>query len=458
MPQIYHYEGAAPKQGAAPYYVMLASPVGHRPVAAFARSLAATADTLTRFGIRFDIHLFEGGCHVDDARNYIIRHFLQGECTDLFFLDDDMGWQAKDVVRLIQAPGDIVGGVYPHKNDAGTFPFHPGMGKREANEHGLFEMPKIATGFMRIRREVLQKLYDEEIEKGRYSWMSSDDVAGNTLPAARIVERGFPRELDLKDVAETDDYQSGDYVLCLKARRAGFKCWIYPDMAFAHCGMKAWVGHFGNHLREQQGVPLPNVVEAIADLRSGKDGVETFQKLAANNDGWPLGWSALHQMWHQAKATWGNVLECGSGVSTMVLGLALEGTDRKVYTLEHDPHYWQQTARMLEQHQIGNVDVNYVPLEPYEDGTAWYAAEGMDLPDRFGFALIDGPPRQYGGRQRVLEVFGDKLKQAVLLVDDVMSEKALIASLKDHEAELVQCEKSFAIARPKSQIKAVAAE
>lgn len=459
MPNIYAYMGAVPKEGAAPHYVMLATPIGKQPVAAYARSLAATTDTLARFNIRFDMHLFEGGVHVDDARNYVIQAFLQSECTDLFFLDDDLGWQAKDFVRVLRAPGDIVGGTYPHKDDGNSFPFSPGLGERQANEHGLFEMPKIATGFMRIRREVLQALYDDEIAKGRYFWQSGDDAGSSSIPAARIVQRGFPDELGLEDYAEGNKYQSGDYILCLKARRLGFKCWLDPEMHFAHCGMKAWTGHFGNHLRDQQGIPYPAFTEGLAALREGKDGLETFAKLVEGRDAWPMSAAGLHAAYHRAREADGDVLECGSGFSTLVLGLALAGTERRVHSFEHDPIHWNRTAEMLQRHEIGNVDLHYAPLEPFEDGTAWYGVDGMDLPETFGLALIDGPPHAYG-RHNVLDVLGDRLCDATLVIDDAMREKRLIASMEGHAAELVKCDKPFAIARPVADAKpgAVAAE
>src|SRR5262245_2222575 len=136
------YTGAVPPAGAAsPYYVMLATPVGTQPCAAYSTALAGTAQTLSLANVRFDVHLLHGCCHVDDARNYIIRDFLQSECTDLFFIDADMGWQPNAVLRLLKAPGDIVGGVYIHKSDLETYPFHPFPGKNQTNEFGLFPMP-----------------------------------------------------------------------------------------------------------------------------------------------------------------------------------------------------------------------------------------------------------------------------------------------------------------------------
>src|SRR5262245_10172989 len=103
MSNRFPYSGA-PTSGA-PYYVMLATPVAEKPCTAYAVSLAATAEALSRAGIRFDIETLTGCCHVDDARNIIMRHFLQSECTDLFFVDADMGCHPNNVIRLLKMPG-----------------------------------------------------------------------------------------------------------------------------------------------------------------------------------------------------------------------------------------------------------------------------------------------------------------------------------------------------------------
>ena len=149
MAVILGYQGAVHTRGGTPpkYHVMIATPVGVMPCTDYTRSLAATVETLSRHDIRFDLHMIQGHCHVDDVRNMIMRDFLQSECTDLFFIDADMGWKAKNFLRLLEVPGDVCAGVYTHKSDEYTYPFHPGDKPVNPNEHGMYEMPKVATGF-----------------------------------------------------------------------------------------------------------------------------------------------------------------------------------------------------------------------------------------------------------------------------------------------------------------------
>jgi len=449
MSQRFPYCGAA--SAASPYYVMLATPVAEKPCTSYAVSLAGTAQALTVAGIRFDIETLQGCCHVDDARNILFRNFLQSECTDLFFLDADLGWQPNNVIRLLKLPGDIVAGVYPHKSDTETYPFHAFEGESRANEFGLFEMPKVATGFMRIRREVIAALYEREKTKERLMWLDGDSAQLNKLPVARICERGFVRELGLEHLSRTHASQSGDYVLCLKARSLGYRVWADPDMRFNHSGDKTWHGHFGNHTRKLQGRWQQKFIDAVANLRCGEASEETIEQLSASYgvEGWPLSSEALFELYHIARATCGDVVETGSGLSTLVLGLALAGSDRYVHAIEHDAQYWRFTARMLAAFDIPNVMLHYAPLVPEEDGST-YDFSAMQLPlTQFGLALIDGPPARYEGRGKAAKYLAPLLSSAVVIVDDIEGVPDVLEQLAGHDIERRPGQRQWAIARPR---------
>src|SRR5262245_7349194 len=341
MSQRFPYSGAATERWAAsPYYVMLATPIASNPCAAFAVSLAATAQALTVAGIRFDIETLHGCCHVDDARNVLMRQFLQSECTDLFFLDADLGWHPNNVIKLLKLPGDIVAGIYPHKSDKETFPLHPFEGETHPTEYGLLPMPKVATGFMRLRRAVVETLYEREKAKERLMWLDGDHAGLNRLPVARICERGFVRELGLDHLSRTEASQSGDYVLCLKARSLGFNVFAFPDMHFNHCGEKVWSGHFGNHMRREQKVDPPKFTKAVEEIQRIMPhdwaAVHAFDDLNTHcvYDGRiALPGAALRECYEMARDARGDILECGSGISTLVMGLALRGSRYKLYAL-----------------------------------------------------------------------------------------------------------------------------
>jgi len=456
MAQIFSYQGAAVPGRS--HYVMIATPVMEAPCVDYARSLAATMETIARAtDIQVDLYMLHGCCHVDDARNICIRDFLDTECTDLFFIDADMGWTGNAVARLLKAPGDVVAGVYPQKTDARTYPFHAG-GKDVVltpNEYGLLPMPKVATGFMRLRRHVVEALYMREVARNR-AGRAGDELQGprfSNRPVARIVERGFPSELGLEKEAGNDCYHSGDYVLSLKARQLGFKLWIDPELRFTHTGSKTWVGHFANDVRDNVGAWRPEFIDVVAQLMDGKDDPETFQRIAVGHGSeWPLAPEPLHALYHRARQTEGDVLELGSGVSTLVLALALKGTDRKVHALEHDALFFQRTGKLLEDFKVTNAVLHLAPLVPIAAGIA-YSVDGSAWPARFGLALLDGPPHKYGRTGAVWPLL-PQLRDAVLIIDDAQREEGLIELLRanGHDVNIRKGERWWAVGTPKSQL------
>lgn len=90
-----------------------------------------------------------------------------------------------------------------------------------------------------------------------------------------------------------------------------------------------------------------------------------------------------------------SVVECSSGVSTLVIArcLQLNGAGH-VFSLEHEPEYSEKTRAMLKEYGLSAwATVVDAPLVPQPDGTLWY--ECRKLPDEtppFEFLLVDGPP------------------------------------------------------------------
>lgn len=92
------------------------------------------------------------------------------------------------------------------------------------------------------------------------------------------------------------------------------------------------------------------------------------------------------------------VLECSSGISTVVLArcMQLNGTGR-VYSLEHDARFAEQTRAQLRRHGLQDwATVIDAPLMPYDlDGQSWPWYDLAQLPALLTVDLlvIDGPPQ-----------------------------------------------------------------
>jgi hypothetical protein len=115
------------------------------------------------------------------------------------------------------------------------------------------------------------------------------------------------------------------------------------------------------------------------------------------------------------------ILECGSGLTTILLGLFAGQRDIQVWTLEHEASWYKRVSTLLKKYNIPNVELCLVPLRDYE-GFCWYAPPLHRMPKHFSLAVCDGPPQKTtpGGRYGLLPVMRERLRSGtVILLDDV---------------------------------------
>lgn len=137
----------------------------------------------------------------------------------------------------------------------------------------------------------------------------------------------------------------------------------------------------------------------------------------------------LQAVWRHAALTPGPILECGSGLTTVVLGAAKRDSWHGVWSLEHDG-FWAHKARaVLRRYKIPNVHVCRAPLRDY-GGFSWYDPQ-CALAGDFSLVLCDGPPGTTpGGRYGLMPVLGNYLRAGcVVLLDDATraGEQAVLA-------------------------------
>ena len=122
------------------------------------------------------------------------------------------------------------------------------------------------------------------------------------------------------------------------------------------------------------------------------------------------------------------VVECGSGLSTLVLALAADqhGLDTRIVCLEHQSEYAAATRSLLDRHGVGHrVEIREAPLERTsipDHETPWYAEAALVDLDDIGVLLVDGPPMATGSRARFPAVpllLGHFAKQCTIVMDDL---------------------------------------
>ncbi len=120
------------------------------------------------------------------------------------------------------------------------------------------------------------------------------------------------------------------------------------------------------------------------------------------------------------------VVECGSGVSTVVTAYALEmmGSGR-VISLDHDDAYGKVTSERLLDHGLQAFgQVIHAPLKDVTiqgDGFPWYDLDQLTLEGTIDLLVVDGPPEstRSWARYPAFPLLVDRLSdEAWILVDD----------------------------------------
>lgn len=156
---------------------------------------------------------------------------------------------------------------------------------------------------------------------------------------------------------------------------------------------------------------------------------------AWGNEGFSADVAYLDELCAQAAATPGPVLECGSGLTTVLLGGLAGRRGIEVWSLEHSPEWHARVSTVLKRHTIPGVRLCLAPIRDY-GAYSWYEPPLADMPRDFRLVVCDGPPDSTpGGRYGLMPVLGDHLAPDVLILLDDATRKNEAAALRRWESE-----------------------
>ena len=192
----------------------------------YTASLVRTMTTLQQKGWRSPQIDFEiGNSLIADARNKLVARFLASAATDLVFIDSDLSWSPDDLVRLASYDVPFVAGVYQRKSRtkidfAVKFGTTIGMDAQR-----LMEVERVGTGFMRLRRDCLEKMVAAHASLRLKNPLAQDDAHFYALFDTTIVDGQFIGE---------------DFTFCDRWRAIGGQVLIDPTINMAHHGAAAY--------------------------------------------------------------------------------------------------------------------------------------------------------------------------------------------------------------------------
>ena len=137
------------------------------------------------------------------------------------------------------------------------------------------------------------------------------------------------------------------------------------------------------------------------------------------NEGFSAETGFLSAVVRRAAAVSGPILECGSGLSTVLLSIATRETRGEVWSLENDAHWAERVRKALREERAKASYVENAPLKNYGEFD-WYSPDFARLPRQFSLVVCDGPPGDtHGGRSGLVPVMREYLAPGcVILIDD----------------------------------------
>lgn len=242
-------------------YPMIATPcyggLVHEP---YLRGMTSLAGLASGSGLAVNMATVVNESLITRARNELVKYLTMTDCTHLFFIDADISFTPQDVFRLLLHDKDIVVGAYPLKkvrwdqidtsiaktpNDVKRMATDYVINIKFANEEqertgqvpvvdGLIEVHDAGTGFMCIKRHVIEKMIEAHPEthykkEPKHVIHDGDDGQRWAL---------FDTMID-----EDNRYLSEDYTFCRRWQRLGGKIWLDPSVTLTHVGTHNFDGH-----------------------------------------------------------------------------------------------------------------------------------------------------------------------------------------------------------------------
>ncbi|MBN3778619.1 hypothetical protein G3O06_13800 [Burkholderia sp. Ac-20345] len=208
---------------------------------------------LAEAGVPFDFYTVSNESLVQRARNVLLHWALKApDITHILMVDADIGFEPRDVLRLLDLDVDFVCGAYSRKHiEWGRVRAAVQAGATNIDEHAgstfvhgmdglvdvsrirdqpLIEIRRAGTGFMLVRRSVFMTLTHSgrlDTYRNRQILLSQEQVTqGDRITAF------FHCPLDSNE----DDLISEDYYFCDSWRNTGGKIFLAPWVRLSHYG------------------------------------------------------------------------------------------------------------------------------------------------------------------------------------------------------------------------------
>lgn len=166
------------------------------------------------------------------------RKALDAKADVIVFIDYDLSWDAGDLLKLIETPGDVVAGTYRFKKEPEEY-----MGELFAGPHGTplvrgdgcVKASKAPAGFLKVTKAAIDRFmraYPNLCYGAAYA------------PHVDLFNHG----------AHNGVWWGEDYAFCRNWIDCGGDVWVVPDLNLTHHSKdKAFPGNYHEYLQRLPG-------------------------------------------------------------------------------------------------------------------------------------------------------------------------------------------------------------
>ena len=215
--------------------------------------------------VPFDLYILFNESLVTRARNACVHEFLKTDYTHMMFIDADIVFDPKDVLKMLTYDRDVMCGPYSKKkirwdramqalsqgninlgssdeeieSFTGDFFFSAADEKSRISTPVPLEIIEAGTGFMMIKRECFTKFAEA------YPELEYVSDASNSTETDKKRVAYFDTVID----PESKRYLSEDYMFCRYANKIGLKIWLCPWVRLQHIGSYTYRGNFPSTIK-----------------------------------------------------------------------------------------------------------------------------------------------------------------------------------------------------------------
>lgn len=226
--------------------VVFCTPTRERPHDAYLAAMHASIPALDAAGIEHTLTFEVGSPYISWACANMLHRALDTDYDTFMFVEDDHSWRPSDIVRLLEAEGDVCAGTYRFKHADDRIEY---MGTWHTDSSNLpvgrlkdsaIKAAMVPSGFLKVTRRAVRafmRAYPELV------------FGVPEKPAIDLFNHGVI-------IPNDGRWWGQDYAFSRRWTDCGGDLWIVPDLSINHHDWKSdrvWQGNLHEYLLSQPG-------------------------------------------------------------------------------------------------------------------------------------------------------------------------------------------------------------